>query len=126
MKHWTSNFLMVPYKEMNCSEFVEMVQRIKFGREFEFPQSQGSIFNQSHQIKTSLPQFAEKTLSPVEGDLVLMHGIRRMCHVGVYVEIKGAQYVLHCEKRVTSSALHRFSDLMKFGYNVEGVYRWLE
>ena len=124
--HWANKYLKIEYKKMNCSAFSEYVLRDHFGREFNFPKSHGSIFNQSKQIRDNLPRFAEKTSSPKDGDLVLMHGLRRMCHVGIYVRIKGADYVLHCESKMTCSALHRFRDLPMIGFSVEGVYSWLE
>lgn len=111
---------------MNCSKFSEFVLREHFKRDFQFPQSKGSIFNQSKQIRDNLPKFADRTDNPKEGDLVLMHGLRRMCHVGIYVNIKGISYVLHCEASMKTSALHRFDYLMSFGYSVEGVYAWRE
>ena len=54
-----------------------------FGIKYEFPQSKGSLFNQSMQIKESLPVFCRETVTPTEGDLILMSGIRRLCHSGL-------------------------------------------
>lgn len=124
--NWTRKYLQIEYKKMNCSKFAEFVLRDHFKREFTFPQSKGSIFNQSKQIRDNIPKFAKKTESPKDGDLVLMHGLRRMCHVGLYVNINGIDYVLHCESKMTCSALHRFRDLTTMGFSVEGVYSWLE
>jgi len=122
--HWASKYLSIPYKNMNCSKFVEHVLRDHFKRDYTFPQSEGSLFNQSIQIKENLPKFCYKTNDPAEGDLVLMHGARRMCHVGVYLKIKDIEYVLHSESSMKCSALHKFKDLKFFGYSVEGVYTW--
>lgn len=124
--HWSSKYLQIKYKDMNCSQFSEFVLRDHFKRDFKFPQSKGSIFNQSKQIRDNIPKFADRTDKPQDGDLVLMHGLRRMCHVGIYVNIKGIEYVLHCESRLKSAALHRFNDLFQFGFSVEGVYSWRE
>lgn len=124
--HWTRNFLQIPYRDMNCSKFSEHVLRKQFNRDYKFPQSEGSIFNQSKQIRDNLPKFADKTENPKDGDLVLMHGLRRMCHVGIYVNIGGVGYVLHCESSMKCSALHRLDRLMIFGYSVEGFYTWRE
>lgn len=121
---WVKKYLSIQYKDMNCSKFVEHVLREQFHRDYEFPQTKGSIFEQSALIKKSLPSFCEKTNNPCDGDLVLMHGMRRMCHVGLYLKIKGQSYVLHCEKKMTCAALHSFADIFKYGYTVEGVYKW--
>jgi len=122
--HWASKYLSVSYKDMNCSKFVEYVLRDHFGKDYKFPQSEGSLFNQSVQIKENLPKLCDKTENPSDGDLVLMHGARRMCHVGLFLKIRGVDYVLHCESSMRCSALHKFSDLISFGFSVEGVYTW--
>lgn len=117
-------YLAVEYKDMNCSKFVEYVLRDHFKINYQFPQSQGSVFNQSQQIKDHLPKFCYKTDSPKDGDLVLMHGRRRMCHVGMYVKIGRSGYVLHTESSMKTAALHKISNVFFNGYTVEGVYTW--
>lgn len=124
--HWTSKYIAIEYKDMNCSKFVEYVLRDKFNINFSFPQSEGSIFNQSKQIKDSLPLFARKTDLPKDGDLVLMHGRRRMCHVGMYVKIGRSGYVLHTESSMKTAALHQINKVFFNGYTVEGYYTWLK
>lgn len=126
MSHWSTKYLQIEYKKMNCSKFVEHVLRNQFGVEYTFPQSEGSVFNQSAQIKKHLPEFCVKTNHPKDGDLVLMHGARRMCHVGVFFKYNGQRYVLHTESSLTTAVCHKFMDLMEFGYRVEGVYTWLK
>ena len=124
--NWIRKYLQIEYKDMNCSKFVEFVLKDHFKIDYTFPQSQGSLFNQSKQIRDSLPNFATKTEDPKTGDLVLMHGRRRMCHVGLYVENISHKYVLHTESSMKTAALHRFSDLIVYGYKVEGIYSWLK
>lgn len=127
MIHWSSKYISIPYKKMHCSAFVQYVLKDYFNIEFTFPQSEGQIFNQSEQIKKSIPLFSSYpniTDEPVDGDLVLMHGLRLMCHVGLYVEIKNVPYVLHSEASIGSACLHKMSELRQYGYSVEGVYRW--
>lgn len=111
---------------MNCSKFVEHVLRDNFQIEYSFPQSEGSLFNQSQQIRDAMPSFCAKTETPKDGDMVLMHGKRRMCHVGVYVRIGYKSFVLHTESSMKSAALHNLNDLKSFGYDVEGFYKWLK
>lgn len=124
MNHWTQKYLTITYKDMNCSKFVEYVLKDHFGISMKFPQSEGSIFNQSKQIRDNVPLFCERTEDPEDGDMILMNGIRRMCHVGVFVSINRVRYVLHSESRMKGAALHRLSDLMNYGYSVEGFYKW--
>ena len=124
--YWVRKYLSVEYKDMNCSKFVEYVLRDHFKKDYSFPQSEGTVFAQSAQIKANVPMFCEKTESPKEGDLVLMHGIRRLCHVGMYLESNGIQYVLHCEKNMGCSAVHRAKDLIRYGYSIEGFYTWVK
>lgn len=122
--HWTRKYLSVEYNKMNCSKFAEYVLRDHFKIDYSFPQSEGSIFNQSKQIKENIPLFCEPATDPKDGDLVLMHGIRMMCHVGLYVKLRHLPHVIHCESSIKTSALHRFSDLPMYGFTVAGVYTW--
>ena len=123
--HWTMKYLSIEYKDMNCSEFASHVLKDHFKKNYNFPQSEGSIFNQSAQIKESLPKFAYKTDTPKEGDLILMHGRRRMCHVGIAVKIGRSWYVLHTESSMKTAALHQINKVFFNGYTVEGFYTWL-
>ena len=124
--HWCRKYLQIKYDQMNCSKFVEHVLRDHFKKDFQFPQSQGTLFNQSVQIKESLPQFCVETLEPKDGDLVLMHGARRMCHVGMFIKIGRKKFVLHTESRLKCAALHEINYLAKYGYSVGGYYAWLK
>lgn len=124
--HWAVKYLSIGYKDMNCSKFVEHVLRNEFQKDFIFPQSEGSIFNQSLQIKNQVPKFTIEAVDPKDGDLVLMHGLRRLCHVGMFVKINRERYVLHTEQRMKTAALHKFRDLPLFGYTIEGIYTWVK
>lgn len=123
---WVKKYIKITHKDMNCAQFVEFVLKDHFKIDYKLPQAEGSLFHQSEQIRVSLPSYAKKTDKPKTGDLVLMHGRRRMCHIGLYVEHKKAQYVLHTEASLRSATLHRFSDLLMSGYSVEGIYSWLK
>lgn len=125
MRHWSEKYLHLEYKQMDCSAFVQHVLKDHFKIEYTFPQSRGNVFEQSNLIKKSMPEFAKRTDKPKDGDLVLMHGNRRLCHVGMYVKIGLETYVLHTESTMKSAALHRIKDLTKYGYALEGFYSWL-
>lgn len=122
--HWSERFLSIQQKDMNCAEFVEHVLREQFGRHYKFPQSRGSLFIQSKQLRECVPQYCEKTDSPIDGDLVLLHGLRMMCHVGIFVKIGRTQYILHTERKFKTAALHELNKIIYFGYSVEGFYKW--
>jgi hypothetical protein len=124
--HWSRKYLKIPYEKMNCSEYVEFVLRDHFKIDFTFPQNKGNVFSQSAQIKSDFVKFAsaQKTDSPSEGDLVMMNGIRKMCHIGLLVKIKNVLYVLHNQKNIGSASLHKIKDLGNFGLTLEGVYKW--
>lgn len=124
--HWTNAFMKIEYKNMNCSKFVEHVLREHFKREYSFPQSKGNLFNQSKQIQESLPSFCSLTEDPEDGDLVLMHGKRMLCHVGLYLRIGREEFVFHTESSKKTALLHRFRDIPIYGYTVEGIYSWLK
>lgn len=124
MKHWSSKYLMIEYKKMNCSTFVEHVLRDHFKIDYTFPQTSGNVFEQSLLIKKSLPIFCKETKNPKEGDLVLMHGVRRLCHVGIYVRIKRDEYVFHTESSMKTAAIHRIKDIPTYGYTLGGFYEW--
>lgn len=126
MRHWAEKYLLIQYKDMNCSKFVEFVLRDHFKVDLSFPQSEGTLFRQSQQIRESMPKFCESTLKPKDGDMVLMHGRRMMCHVGIYVKIGIKEYVLHTESRLKTAALHPINNLFHYGYSVEGFYSWLK
>lgn len=127
MKHWYEKYISMPYKKWNCSKFVEHVLRDHFNINFNFPQTTGTIFAQSELIKKSMPVFSSYpnvTNNPIDGDLVLMHGKRLMCHVGLYLKINNIDYVLHSESSIGSSCLHKIRELRNYGYSLEGIYKW--
>ena len=125
MAHWSSKYIEIEYKKMNCSKFVEHVLRDHFKIDRHFPAASGNSFEQSNLIRKSLPLFCEKTDRPVDGSLVLMSGNRSLSHVGIFCEIRGVKYVLHTESTLTTAILHRIADLPSFGYTLEGFYKWL-
>lgn len=126
MRHWSNKYLSIPYEKMNCAEFVEHVLRDNFNIDFKFPQNRGSIFSQSAHLKSDFKNYVypEKTNRPEEGDLVLMNGFRKMCHVGLLVRIKNISYVLHSQKNLGCACIHRIDRIKDAGLSLEGVYKW--
>lgn len=124
--HWSCKFLSIPYSELNCAEFVEFVLRKQFGINLYFPQNRGSVFSQSADLKKYIKSFVypEKTEEPQEGDLVVMNGIRRMCHVGLLVKKGNDLFVLHTQKNLGCACLHKLKDISNYGLTLEGIYKW--
>jgi cell wall-associated NlpC family hydrolase len=123
-KHWAEKYISIPQRRFNCVEFVEFVMRDHFGVEYKFPQSEGNVFKNSQLIRENFDLYCERTDDPKEGDVVLMHGKRRMCHVGIYIPIKRSKYVLHSDMIMKTPALHNLNILSGLGYSVEGIYKW--
>lgn len=123
---WVKKYTSTEFKDLDCTQYLEQVLRDHFKRNYTFPQREGSLFFRSHLIKKHLPTFCNKTETPKDGDLVLMHGLRRMCHVGLYVKGIVSGYVLHKDESMPSGAYHRIKDLVNYGYTVEGFYTWVE
>lgn len=125
--HWSYKYLNIPYHKLNCAQFVQMVLAKEKGVNFQFPQCDGSVFAQSVAIKKNMPVFLqERVVQPVDFDMVLMHGIRRSCHIGLFAKIDGISYVLHSQKKFQMTCLHKIRDLSGYGLTVEGFYRWQE
>lgn len=124
--HWSCKFLSIPYAQLNCAEFVEYVLKKQFGITFYFPQNRGSVFSQSADLKKYIKRYVhpEKTDSPEEGDLVVMNGVRKMCHVGILVKIKNDFFVLHTQKNLGCACLHKLKEIKNYGLNLEGIYKW--
>lgn len=122
--HWTKKYLSITYDKMNCSKFVEYVLRDHFGRDYIFPQGRGNLFEQSNQLKKHIPEFCIQTHTPKDGDLILMNGLRMLCHVGMYVKIQRTSYVFHSESSMGCAALHKIREIGNFGYSVAGYYTW--
>jgi hypothetical protein len=59
----------------------------------------------------------------VDGDAVLMKS-GSLWHVGVYILLGGAPYVLHAMKNAQQVVRHRLRDLPNQGLTVEGFYKW--
>lgn len=124
--HWSKKYVSIPHDKMNCAELVEHVLKDQFSIDFKFPQSCGSFFMESHQIKREMFKFVcpVPTDEPVEGDLALMSGTRRLSHVGLLVKSKGIDYILHTQKAFGCACLHRVADLSFYGLYLEGFYKW--
>ena len=130
MAHWAETYVGRAYVAgaHDCADFVVAVLRERFGREIALPAHAASVREWDHQIAALKGEYAVPTISPQEGDGVLMRAAARRRsighHVGVWCAVAGEPYVLHC-LRGTGSILHPIRDLDRRALALEGVYRWL-
>lgn len=122
--HWAVRYMCIPFRPYGCGEFVEKVLKEEFGCPYEFPKSASCLRKDPEIIREFLSAKLRETDNPKDGDIVMMDGDRQTCHVGVYVEIKGIHHVLHSERRIRTSCLHRVSDLSRYGYYNARFYTW--
>lgn len=113
-------------EKYDCADFAIQVQRELFGREVSLPAARPRIHTggQRH-LQSISQQYAERTDSPRDGDLVLMAqlGRKHATHIGVYFWRDHAAWVLHCTEAVGYSVCQRVSDLGDACLQVEGYYR---
>lgn len=117
-------YLMMPFKDYGCSEFVEYVLNDNFKCNFNFPKPKYKYDEDAKRIIKYANDNFKKTNNPQEGDIVLMNGKYQACHVGVLIIKKGVKYVLHSEKSLGVSCLHRLSEIYKFNYFLNGFFSW--
>ena len=128
--HWAEAWVGRPYVEgaHDCADFVVAVLRERFKREIALPAHAESVRGWDTQIAALKGEYAVSTISPQEGDGVLMRAAARRRsighHVGVWCAVAGEPYVLHC-LRGTGSILHPIRELDRRALALEGVYRWL-
>lgn len=119
-------FTGIPYCEqtMDCADFVVLVQRELFGRDFRLPSGRPRGARGQLALGDLSKPYGTRTDTPADGDLVLMFERGRPAHVGVYFWLAYEPYVLHSCERIGESVLHRARDLPDFGAPIEGFYTW--
>lgn len=97
-----------------------------YGKDYKFPQSEGSFFIESHQLKENYNHYVErrKLGDFEEGDLVMMSGKRDLCHIGILVVITNKLFVLHSLKSVGYVSRCKLNRLKDLGLTLEGIYKW--
>ena len=130
LPHWAEAYVGRAYVagEHDCADFVVAVLRERFGRALALPAHAASVRGWDAQIVALKGEVALPTISPQEGDGVLMRSAARRRsighHIGVWCAVAGEPYVLHCLKGV-GSIFHPIRDLRSKALALEGVYRWL-
>ena len=129
LQHWAEAYIGRPWVagEHDCADFVVAVLREQFGRALDLPAHEESARAWDRQIASLRDEFAVPTVSPQDGDGVLMHarGARRLrrYHLGLWVDANGVASVLHCQEAV-GSILHPIRDLAQRALALEGIYKW--
>lgn len=125
MRHWAEAYVGLPYGEFDCAELCIKVCREQFEKVINLPGDRAiGIRGISEQICDLQNDFAISTLTPDEGDAVLMIGRGRLNHIGIACYINEQLYVLHAMRNVGMTVLHNISALPDVGLTVEGYYKW--
>ena len=128
--HWAEAYIGRSYVEgeHDCADFVVAVLRERFGRRVALPAHAASVRGWDAQIAALKGEHAVPTISPREGDGVLMRAAARRRsvghHIGLWCAVAGEPHVLHCLRGV-GSILHPIRELRLRAIELEGVYRWL-
>ena len=147
--HWAEAYVGRAYVEgeHDCADFVLAVLRERFDRTIALPAHAAScsrapagatscsrapagatVRGWDRQIAALKGEFALPTISPQEGDGVLMASAARRRsighHIGLWCAVGAEPYVLHCLRGV-GSIFHPIRDLGRRTLVLEGVYRWL-
>lgn len=124
-KHWSQNYIGLPYTQADCAALCVIVQKQVFNRDIGLPTARDSGLKKlSQQITSQQASYATKIDVPEEGDAVLMVGRGRLNHIGTVCFIKGQLWVLHAMKKANQTVLHTIPALENMGLQVEGYYQW--
>jgi hypothetical protein len=111
----------------DCGDFFMLAQERLFHRNIVLPGKRERGARGQATLGTLSLQYAERTESPVEGDIVLTRtfGDPRPTHIGVYVMLDYQPYMLHCNDRpFPVSRCDKIADLIGHGLIIEGYYTW--
>ncbi len=136
MAHWSSAYIGRPYidGEFDCGELARVVNREVFGRAIRVPAERGYIGKatafekfraMAAQIEAEIPNCAEPTEHPEEGDGVLLQSRGYLQHIGIFCVVDGEPCVLHATDSAGQVVRQRIRDLRVRGLHVEGYYRWI-
>lgn len=114
----------MPFFPFGCGEFAAMVLRKEFGVKVDAPKSSMDLRKDPEIIQDYISKTLTETINPQDGDVVLMNGDRIACHVGLFVNINNQDFIFHSERRFRSACLHKVSDLVKYGYFINGFFTW--
>ena len=126
MDNWTNAYIGKEHTTTyDCAELCMEVQREHYKRVVNVPNSRvhyerGNNYNNT--IENYVYSLFDKVEVPEDGDIVLMANGRMLNHVGVFVVLNGAKYVLHNLERI-GTILQKVKDVHKYTLTVQGYYR---
>jgi hypothetical protein len=126
-QHWSDRFIGERYVlgENDCAIVAARAMEAATGRSIVLPTERAGHWRDYHeQIVAARDDLAEKVFNPKDGDAILMIGRARINHIGVFCEIDGTGYALHASEGFKTVVRTRLRDLERFGWKVEGFYRW--
>ncbi len=130
MPVWINKYLGIPYKKLNCFQFVQYVLKDKYSFIVKDPPI--IMPKKFKDMNDSIDDLFGDYLDPVsmqephDGCLVLMHGARQYNHLGLYFDIGGVGYILHSLSNCRQSICHPVRTLQRYGLSLEGYYQWLK
>lgn len=124
--HFANNYIGLPYKagDFNCWGLVREVYAEQYMIKLSaIPVEADNL----RQLINTIEQTSErnnwiKTITPCEGDIVLLRQSRHLIHVGVWLKTDGGG-VLHCIKD-TGVVFQSLQSLMLSGWKIESFYRY--
>ena len=128
MAHWAEQYVGRPYVEgkFECVDLVRLVALEQFGKRLEIPTADWRGLTRQN-IEEMNRDYAVQTISPREGDAVLLKIHGRVhdvgSHIGVFSMVCGAPWVLHCIRKVGAVFCSETS-LQRMSLSVVGYYRW--
>jgi len=135
--HWSERYLGLPYnvKTFNCAHLAVRVRKEIFNQDISLPvDMSSSALARMRQIQEAKLDYATPTDSPQDGDAVLLVTRGRSQHIGILCRINEEDWILHNAQVKEGPeapgyqggvARHRIRDLYKWGWTVEGYYKWI-
>ncbi len=126
--HWSDKYIGLEYSKYNCAEFVALVAKNEYSHDIILPKNVGKFLRaQQKKINNHFFNYVYSVniTKPIEGCVVLMHGRKHSCHIGIFTYINKVGYVVHSMSGFNSVVRHKVSDLSNFNLKVEGYYQWL-
>ncbi|AZM72837.1 hypothetical protein C9397_14630 [Xanthomonas vasicola pv. vasculorum] len=119
-------FVGIPYdaQSCDCADLVVLVQRELFGREVLLPNGRPRGVRGQVALGELSKAYGIRTVTPRDGDLVVMYEGGRPAHVGVYFWLAHEGHCLHSNEKNGCSVIHKVRQLAEFGAPVEGIYAW--
>ena len=114
-------------EKFDCGDFFILAQSRLFNRNVVLPGKRARRVRGQAKLGALSQEYAVRTESPVEGDIVLTRefGEPRPSHIGVYLMLDYQPHILHCnDKPWPFSRCDKIASLIGHGIIIEGYYTW--